>query len=49
MTATERFKMLLANALERICVLEEQIEELQRELAQERAKLNGRVEDGVSV
>lgn len=26
MTATERFKALLANALERVCVLEEQLE-----------------------
>jgi hypothetical protein len=25
-TATERYKMLLANALERVCVLEEQLE-----------------------
>lgn len=29
MTATERFKALLANALERVCVLEEQLETAQ--------------------
>jgi hypothetical protein len=28
-TATERFKMLLANALERVCVLEAELERLQ--------------------
>lgn len=29
MTAIERFKMLLANAFERVCILEEQLEKAQ--------------------
>lgn len=34
MTATERFKALLANALERVCVLEEQLELAQARIAE---------------
>lgn len=34
MTATERYKMLLANALERVCVLEEQLEAAQARIAE---------------
>jgi len=41
MTATERFKMLLASALERVCVLEEQLEQAQAELAELRSQANG--------
>lgn len=33
-TATERFKALLANALERVCVLEEQLELAQARVAE---------------
>jgi len=33
-TAVERFKMLLANALERVCVLEEQLELAQQRVAE---------------
>ncbi len=32
MTATERFKQLFANAIERVCVLEEQLELAQAEI-----------------
>ena len=39
-SATERFKRLLADALERICVLEEQLEIAQAQLAE----LNGHIE-----
>lgn len=35
-TAVERFKALLANALERVCVLEAENEQLRAELAQAR-------------
>jgi regulator of replication initiation timing len=35
-TAVERFKALLANALERVCVLEEENEQLRAKLAQAR-------------
>lgn len=41
MTAVERFKMLLANALERVCVLEEQLEQAQQRLAELEAARNG--------
>jgi hypothetical protein len=34
MTATERFKALLANALERVCVLEAELEQTQARLAE---------------
>ena len=34
MSATERFKRLLADALERVCVLEEQLELAQARLAE---------------
>ena len=34
MTATERFKALLANALERVCVLEAELEQAQARLAE---------------
>lgn len=34
MTATERFKRLLADALERVCVLEEQLERAQQRIAE---------------
>lgn len=34
MTAAERFKALLANALERVCVLEEQLEAAQARIAE---------------
>lgn len=40
-TATERYKMLLANALERVCVLEETLEKTQADLAEARTSLNG--------
>jgi hypothetical protein len=43
-TATERFKMLLATALERVCVLEEQLETAQARLAELEAQTNGHVE-----
>jgi Tfp pilus assembly protein PilN len=33
-TATERFKALYANAVERICVLEEQLEKTQARIAE---------------
>jgi hypothetical protein len=33
-TATDRFKMLLANALERVCVLEEQLEQAQTRIVE---------------
>ena len=33
-TATERYKMLLATAFERVCVLEEQLEEAQARIAE---------------
>lgn len=33
MTATERFKWLLANALERVCLLEEEIEKAKARIA----------------
>jgi len=36
MTATERFKRLLADALERVCVLEEQLEILQAQVDEPR-------------
>lgn len=39
MTSTERFKKLLANALEFVCVLEEQLETVNLELALTRAEL----------
>lgn len=38
MTATERFKMLLATALERVCVLEEQLEQRDQRIAELEAK-----------
>jgi cell division protein FtsB len=34
LTAVERFKWLLANALERVCVLEEQLEAAQARIAE---------------
>jgi hypothetical protein len=34
MTAAERFKALLANALERVCVLEELLEQAQARVAE---------------
>ena len=34
MTARDRFKTLLADALERMCILEEQVETLQSQLAE---------------
>lgn len=34
MTATERYKTLFANAIERICVLEEQLELAQEQIAE---------------
>lgn len=34
MTATERFKALFANAIERICVLEAELEQAQAHLAE---------------
>lgn len=37
-TATERFKMLLASALERVCVLEEQLELAQQRIAELEAR-----------
>lgn len=43
-TATERFKRLLADALERVCVLEEQLELAQARVAEleaEQAARNG--------
>lgn len=33
-TAKERFKAMLANALERLCVLEEQLEQAQARIAE---------------
>jgi hypothetical protein len=39
-SATERFKMLLAGALERVCVLEAQLEERDARLAELEAKLD---------
>ena len=39
-SATERFKMLLAGALERVCVLEEQLEERDKTIDELRAKLD---------
>jgi hypothetical protein len=42
MTATERYKMLLANALERVCVLEEQLELAQARIAESEAERDGR-------
>jgi hypothetical protein len=45
MTATERFKALLANSLERVCVLEEQLEKTQIELADLKSQQNGEVTD----
>jgi hypothetical protein len=44
MTATDRFKMLLANALERVCVLEEQLEQQRAELDRLRPTTNGRTD-----
>ena len=41
-TATERFKQLLANALERVCVLEEQLEWAQARIAELEAQQNGK-------
>jgi hypothetical protein len=38
-TATERFKALLANALERVCVLEAALEQKEHELRELRAIL----------
>ena len=32
LTAVDRFKILLANALERVCVLEEQLEQAQQRI-----------------
>jgi hypothetical protein len=32
-SAIDRFKMLLANALERVCVLEEELEKAQEQIA----------------
>lgn len=46
MTATERFKALLANALERVCVLEEQLEKAQEANARLLAELGRDSEDG---
>lgn len=40
MTATERFKTLLVNALERVCVLEEQLEAAQARLTELEAETN---------
>jgi hypothetical protein len=34
MTATEKFKALFANAIERVCVLEEQLEKAQARVAE---------------
>ena len=34
MTATERFKALFANAVERVCVLEEQLEQAQARIVE---------------
>lgn len=34
MTATDRFKKLLADALERVCVLEEQLEQATARIAE---------------
>lgn len=34
MTATERFKALFANAMERVCVLEEQLEQAHARIAE---------------
>ena len=47
-TATERYKMLLATALERVCVLEAELEEMQARLAElEATSENGtEVNDG---
>jgi hypothetical protein len=42
--ATDRFKMLLAGALERVCVLEAELEETQERLAVLEAAQNGRQE-----
>lgn len=41
MTATERFKMRLADAIERVCVLEEQLEQAQARIAELEAQRNG--------
>lgn len=38
MTATERFKALFANTVERVCVLEEQLEIAQARIAELEAK-----------
>lgn len=45
MTATDRFKALLANALERVCVLEEQLEQAQEANARLLAEI-GRDSEG---
>lgn len=48
MTPMERFKVMLGNALEHVCVLESKVEELERELAELKASLNGtKVEENV--
>jgi hypothetical protein len=45
MTATDRFKMLLANALERVCLLEAELEQARQQIAEldeKTANPNGR-------
>ena len=44
MNATERFKMLLANALERVCVLEADLEQAQARVAELETARNGKPE-----
>lgn len=41
MTATDRFKALFANAIERVCVLEEQLEVAQARIAELEAAAAG--------
>jgi cell division protein FtsB len=45
-SATERFKSLLANALERMCVLEEQLEQAEAEIERLRADTEKEDEHG---
>ena len=42
-SATDRYKMLLATALERVCVLEEQLELAQQRIAELEAATDGEV------